>query len=194
MSNQRLSKLPTPERLANAALHYLARYAASEASLRRVLDNKIRRAAMRDEAFAADHDKQKKLRDSIDKIVEAHKRTGAINDAAFAETKVRSLRRVGRSARRIEQSLTQKGVKKADIQNALSPEEGEDAHEAELRAAMALARRRAVGPYRKKPRSNDPQEAMKEKAKEVATLARAGFSFDIIKKVFNESIEEESYN
>jgi SOS response regulatory protein OraA/RecX len=58
---RRTFKKPTPERLANAALYYLSRYAASEASLRRVLENRVRRAAMRDEAFAADREAQAAL-------------------------------------------------------------------------------------------------------------------------------------
>ncbi len=169
------SHRPTPERLANSALYYLSRYAASEASLRRVLENRIRRAAMRDEAFAKDEAAHKELAAAIDKIVETHKRSGALNDAAFAETKLHSLRRAGRSARRITQHLAHKGVKSEVIEAALA----EDEDGAEMKAALALARRRGLGPHRKGGASEDRAV----KAKETAAMARAGFSFDIIKKV-----------
>jgi len=40
---KKIPRIPTPESLANAALAYVEKYAASEASFRRVLLNKIRR-------------------------------------------------------------------------------------------------------------------------------------------------------
>jgi regulatory protein len=45
-----------------------------------------------------------------------------------------------------------------------------------LAAAIALARRRGLGPYRKK-------EGAAVRDKDVASLARAGFSYDIARKV-----------
>ncbi len=183
---RRKLKKPTPERLANVALHYLSRYAASEASLRRVLENRVRRAAMRDEAFAADKQAQAALAEAIENIVEKHKRAGSLNDKAYAETKVASLRRAGRSARRIAQQLAQKGVKADLIKAALAPEDGTDSQEVELKAARALARRRGLGPYRKGGASADRAVI----AKEVAALARAGFSFDTIKDVLGAGPED----
>lgn len=183
---RRKTKKPTPERLANVALHYLSRYAASEASLRRVLENRVRRAVMADETFAADAEAQASLAQGIDKIIETHKRTGVLNDQAFAEMKVSSLRRAGRSARRITQQLAQKGVKGEVIEAALEPEEGVDAQEAELKAAQAYARRRGLGPFRK----GGPSEDRAIKAKEIASMARAGFSFDTAKKILGAGPED----
>ncbi|MDD3181601.1 MAG: RecX family transcriptional regulator [Alphaproteobacteria bacterium] len=193
---RRKYRRPTLDYLANSALYYLSRYAASEASLRRVLDNKIRRAIMQDEVFAADHEAQAALRQAIDKIVETHIRTGVINDAAFAEMKVHSLRRAGRSARMITLKLSQKGLKPDVITKALLPEdEGEDPQKAELRAAQSFAKRRALGPYRKRPLSEadvaDSQAQTKQTVKDVTTLARAGFSFDVAKKVLDVDFDED---
>lgn len=180
-------KRPTPERLAHAALYYLSRYAASEGALRRVLANKIRRAAMADPAFAADKAAQAALAEAIEKIVATHKRTGVLNDAAFAETKVASLRRAGRSARRIAQSLAHKGVAAPLIDAALAAADEESGGGAEERAARALARRRGFGPFRK----GGPSADRAARLKEIASLARAGFSFDVAQKVLEaESIEE----
>ncbi len=178
-------KKPTPERLANVALYYLSRYAASEASLRRVLQNRVRRAAMRDEAFASDREAQAALAAAIEKIVEGHKLSGVLNDTAYAEMKVGSLRRAGRSARRIAQHLTQKGVKSGVIEEALAGDEDG----AELKAAQAFAKRRGLGSYRKGGASED----WKAKSKETASMARAGFSFDVIKKVLG-SVPEDFIN
>ena len=180
-------RIPTPDYLANSALYYLSRYAASEASLRRVLENKIRRAAMQNQEFASDHEALVKLRATIDQIVETHKRTGVINDAAFAEMKVNSLRRSGRSAKMINQKLAQKGLATTVINKALVEHDEEASpREADIKAAHAFAKRRCLGPYRKPSlagSSDDFDAEKKRKAKEITTLARAGFAFDIVKEV-----------
>ena len=185
-SKKRVFKKLTPERLANAALVYLGRYAASEASLRRVLENKIKRAALCDKDFAADHESQQKLYESIDQIVAHHIKNGIINDREFAAMKVASMQRSGKSSRRIAQNLAQKGIDSSLIEDALAPEEGDDPAEMELKAARAHARKRRLGPYRKGGASDDP----KIKSKEVASLARAGFSFDVAKQVLGELPED----
>lgn len=188
---RRSFRKPTPDYLANAALFYLSRYAASEGSLRRVLENKIRRAAMQDAAFAADHEAQAALKQAIEQIIETHKGTGVLNDKAYAEMKVHSLRRSGRSARVITQKLSQKGVKAEIIGTALIPDDGSDAAEAELRAAHAFAKKRGLGPYRKaKTMPLDRQAEIKRDTKEITTLARAGFSFDVAKRVLAVDLDE----
>ncbi|MDR3449648.1 MAG: regulatory protein RecX [Alphaproteobacteria bacterium] len=174
---QRPPKVPTAQNLANIALYYLARFAASEASLRRVLQNRLRRAAMRLPDFAADKEAQTRLREAIEKIIEGHIKSGAVNDAAFAETKVRSLRRQGRSRRMIAQKLAVKGIQGDVLQAAFDQhEEGGDAEEIELKAALALARRRKLGPFRKVPADED------RRRKDFAALARAGFSMGIVRR------------
>jgi regulatory protein len=167
--------LPTVESLGRAALRHLARYAASEAALRRVLENRIRRAAMRNAGFAADKEAQARLRECIPDIIAKHTKSGALNDVAFAETKLVSLRRAGRSKRAIQQKLAYVGVKKDIIQNVFeNDDEGE-----EIKAAASLARRRRLGVYRKG--GVDPERRQKD----VASLARAGFSLDIARKVLD---------
>lgn len=174
------TKIPTPTSLANAALHYLSRYAASEASLRRVLENKIRRAAMQHAEFAADADRQRLLRGEIDKLVEQHKRTGAINDAAFADAKVHSLRRQGRSGRLIKQKLAVKGLSSQIVEAALEAyNDGAEPADVELAAARAFAKKKKLGPYGA--RAAD----FEKKRKEIAALARGGFSMDIIRRVLD---------
>lgn len=182
---------PTPDSLSNAAVFYLSRYAASEASLRRVLENKIRRAAAQDDGFAQDAQLHATLRQAIDKIVETHKCTGAINDAAFAQMKVHSLRRSGRSSRAISQKLSQKGIAASHIAQALEPEDGTDLRQADLKAAHAFAKKRSFGPYRKeKPEeAEDKSLLQKRRSKEMASMARAGFPFDLIQQVLGGTLD-----
>jgi regulatory protein len=173
-------KIPTPQYLANVALHYLGRYAASESSLRRVLTNRMRRVAMENDVFAADHDLQTQLRSAIETIIETHKRTGALNDVTFAETKVNSLRRQGGSRHIIKQKLSLKGISAKLVDAALAQNaEGEAPEEIELKAARALARKRRLGPFRDKPADEE------RKRKDFAALMRAGFSSSIVRKALS---------
>jgi regulatory protein len=176
-------KIPTPQSLANVALYYLGRYAASEASLQRVLENRLRRVALENPSFAADHEKQSALRSAIETIIEGHKKTGAVNDAAFAETRINSLRRQGRSRRAIQQKLCAKGIRGEVLSAAfVQHEDGDEPQEVELKAATALARRRKFGPFRK---TVDDAVDQDRQRKEIAAMARAGFSIDMIRKVLS---------
>src|ERR1700722_3860684 len=111
----RAKKIPTAQSLEGTALFYLSRYAASEFSLRRVLENRLRRAAQRNPEFANDDALRDTLRAAIDAIVEKHKKSGTLNDVAYAGIKTASLRRAGRSARAIKLKLGQKGIAGAVI-------------------------------------------------------------------------------
>jgi regulatory protein len=177
-------KIPTQQNLANVALHYLGRFAASESSLRRVLDNRLRRAAMDNPDFAADVERQRTLRATIEAIIDGHKKTGALDDAAFAETKINSLRRQGRSCRMIQQKLAAKGIRRDIVGAALVQHaDGADPEEVELKAARALARRRKLGPFRKATADEGRQY------KDFAVMARAGFSPVIIRAALQSDIE-----
>jgi regulatory protein len=183
-------RIPTAQSLANIALQYLGRFAASESSLRRVLENRLRRVAMRLPAFAEDKTVQDKLREAIEKIIDQHKRSGVINDAVYAETKINSLRRQGRSRRIIAQKLAVKGVGGEVVAAAfVAHEDGADPRDAELKAARALAKKRAIGPFRKPARSKSIDEHL-QRRKEQAVLARGGFSFDVIRAVLGGDIED----
>jgi regulatory protein len=101
----------------------------------------------------------------VDEVVARAARTGLIDDTRYAEARVASLRRRGGSARAIQAKLAQKGVPKDAIAAALEGEP-EDEHT----AAHALARRRKLGPYR-------PGERGPYRDKDLAAMARAGFSY-----------------
>ncbi len=184
--------IPTAESLARAALDYLGRFAASEEGLRRVLRNRLRRVALRDDTFAADDVKQKSLQQEIENIIVRFKKSGALNDGAFAEMKAGNLRRAGRSRRYIQQKLAQSGVRQGAVAEALETVDADQSSDevqdnAELQAAMTLARRRRLGKYRAtKP---DAEQGRKD----LGTLARAGFSLDVARRALGASTEDEDW-
>ncbi len=186
---RKIMRAPTPDSLAEAALRYLSRYAASEQSVRRVLTNRLRRVSITNPAFAADTELHAKLHQAIDAIIARHKKTGTLNDASFAEMKIHSLRRAGRSRRAIMQKLTQKGVKAATITASL--DQADDPEAAEINAARQLAKRRRLGCFRQGDTSPD------QARKDLTAMARAGFSIAIARQVLQtnrDDDEDENYD
>jgi regulatory protein len=155
----------TAERLDRWALAYLERYSASADSLRRVLMRRVERSAR---AHGTDREADAKL---VEALVERFRRSGLLDDARFAEGRVETLRRRGASSRGIRQRLAAKGVAPELIARSLA--EGPS----DLAAAAALVRRRRLGPYR----PEREREAKRER--DMAVLARAGFGFDIARRV-----------
>lgn len=166
---------PDAAALHAAALLYLARYTATEATLRRVLDRTVERWARR-AAAAADRDDvaaraavaRAAVRDVVARLVAA----GAVNDASYAEGHARSLLRAGRSRRAATAKLTAKGVDPAIARSVLQRDE-----QSELSAALVLARKRRIGPFRE---GAPPDQAARRH--ELGVLARAGFPHDVARR------------
>ena len=157
----------SPKSLENAALHYLGRFASSAENLRRVLTRRVERSAR-----FHDIDRQEAA-GWIDALVGRFVKAGILDDNAYTEARIVSLRRRGASSRAITANLRQKGLASDVVAAAL---EGED-DDSELSAAVALVRRRRLGPYR-------PEADRREMhAKDMAVLARAGFSLDLARRV-----------
>lgn len=160
-----------PEALNAAALRYVERYAATAASLRRVLATRVRRHAPETIQEATPH---------IDEIVRRFERARLVDDRVFAQAKASSLTRAGASARMIRQKLSGKGVA-SELIGVTIAELG-DARDVELRAAVAYARRRRLGPFSRERTVEDRRE---ERTRELAALARRGFSFDVARRVID---------
>jgi len=166
----------TAKYLQNAAIFYLERYSASAEGVRRVLQRRVRKAR-RLEAPVMD-DVESAIEATVQKLIAA----GLIDDRQFAQTKARALHRRGTSARFTRQKLQMAGVDSETVQSALAAlggELGADAPEREWQAAVALARRRRLGPFRPA-----GQRAIR-RAKDLAAMARAGFAFDVARKVID---------
>jgi regulatory protein len=157
--------------LQRAAMAYLERYSSSRENLRRVLRRKVdNRCRLRGEDPAP-------FAPLIDDVVEKSLRIGLIDDTRYAEARVASLRRRGGSARAIQAKLAAKGLDRETVAAALQAEQGN-----EEAAAFAYARRRRLGPFRVKDRNTFRERDM-------AALARAGFGFDLVRRVMSGEAE-----
>jgi regulatory protein len=167
---------PDAASLHEAALDYLARYSATAATLRRVLQRRVQRwaraaAETGEEGIEA---ARAPLAAAIEAEIARMVALGAVNDAEFAASRARSLSRSGRSARFIAAHLAARGVTGATLRDVL-PGSDEEGSRTELAAALALARRRRIGPFRPADKPHDP-------IREQGILARAGFSHDTVER------------
>ena len=167
---------PDAASLHEAALNYLARYAATERGLRRILERRIDRWARAELSGGDDPEATAQqaaaARDLVRGVVTRLVAAGAVNDAEFAAGRVRSLARGGRSQRAIAAHLAAKGVSSEAIRAAL----GDDS-KGELAAALISARRRRIGPFR----GCDVTEPA-QRHKELGALARLGFTRDVAER------------
>src|SRR3712207_6680043 len=178
-TRRRTPRPVTPQRLYNRALFHLQRFASSSANLRRVL----MRGAMR----SARHHGTPPLPEAermVDEVIARLQAAGLLNDPLYAEARARGLAESGRSPRMIRAKLAQTGVPKPDVDRAL---EGlaEEAPDPELRGALILARKRTLGPFRPEAERRDSRQ------RDLAVLARAGYGYDVARRVIDaDSVEE----
>jgi regulatory protein len=163
----------TPDSLYKSALHYLERYAASQAGVRAVLQRNLKRRERRGEALP--EQAQQWIEQAVNKLSAA----GYLNDKAFAETKLVALRRAGASARVIKMKLTHKGVDTATLEAVLESDESNDKE-----AALAYAKRRRLGPFA------DARTRTEKRDKHIAALVRAGFSLSLARDLVAGKLEE----
>ena len=179
----------TEDGLRRAALHYLERYASSAENLRRVLRRKVRRSCLHHGTPPEAHEPD------IEAVVAACLRVGHVEDMRYAEMKAETLRRRGLSRRMILAKLAEKGVASETALAALdgvdaeasarAEEDGVTLDDADEAAARAFARRRRLGPYRRGERDETRRD------RDMAALARGGFSFEIARAIIDSPPEEE---
>jgi regulatory protein len=141
------------------ALGYLERFASSAENLRRVLRRRVRRRR------TSDNETVQRAAALIDDLVERYRRSGLIDDAAYAAARARGRLARGEPLRRIAAGLAAKGIAAEERASALDALR-ETAPDPDLAAACAFARRRRLGPYRR---------GLGDRARELAAFARAGF-------------------
>ena len=170
---KRAPRKATAKYLDNAALYYLSRFATSAENLRRVMMRKVMRSAQH---HGTDPDEGRAL---IEDLIGRFLGSGLLDDRAYAKTRAAGLHRRGNSARVIRGKLKQTGVDDDAITAALDArgEDNEAGEDPEPTAAATLAKRPRLGPLAIKPPEDDTRE------KHLAALARAGFSYDVARRV-----------
>ncbi|AGH97732.1 regulatory protein RecX [Micavibrio aeruginosavorus] len=172
-------KKVTPEYLRNSGLYYLQRFASSTAHFRSVMVRKIDRSCR----AHADLNRDECLQ-WLDSMIEDFIRQGLLNDHLYAEGAVNSLRRRGLSRRAIMNRLQVKGLDGETVNALLATHDAEqtggvqDQDAGDLHAALKLARRKRIGPF-----ATPGKDVDRDKA--IAAMGRAGFSYDIARRIMD---------
>jgi regulatory protein len=193
---------PTEAGVRAHAQRYLAERSTSRAHLRRLLLRRVERANTR--CAEARRVPPEQLRAWVDAALDTAARVRLVDDARYAADRAATLARRGGSDPVIRARLQEKGVAAHDIEQALDTL-GTRADRT-LVAALALARRRRVGPFRveEEPRDDDADAAddasrpagrdawggAPEHSRALGILARGGFPWDVANRVLAMSREE----
>ena len=186
MTRKKPAPIPDAAGLRAAALHYLARYAASSGNLRRVLRARIDRAARQHPELHGDAERLNALRQEADNIVAMCLREQYLDDDAYAAMKARRGRIQGKSSAALAARLQSQGLTRTQISGALAAADGDDA-QAEYKAALLLARRKRLGRFRAQ-----PADAAVQRRRDLAVLARAGFSRAVAHRALRDEDDEMS--
>src|SRR4051812_37794645 len=181
-AGRRPPRRPDESSLHNAALAYLGRFAASTEMVRRVLMRRIERAAR---AELIERSAGLAL---VETIVARLAAAGLVDDRSFAEQRARTLLRRGTAPAHLAAALGAKGISRAEAGRALAGL-GEEIPDLGRAAALGLARRRRLGPYRRSDRAA-------HRDRDFAALARAGHAPEIARWVVDaedlETLEAEA--
>jgi len=163
--------------LENSAVYYLQRYDSTAENLRRVLTRKVRRAAMHPESTVDAAQAAEWIAAVVAKMI----RLGYVDDTRTATVKARGLFAKGAPPATIRRRLARAGAGEDAIAAAIAEIAGDAASETELTraAAITLARRKRLGPYRAEADRADRRQ------RDMATLARAGFDFETARRVID---------
>ena len=170
----------SPTYLHNAGLYYLQRFSSSSENFKKIMIRKVRKSC----AHHKDQDYEECCT-MVDALVEKFIALDLLNDDLYTASKINTLRRQGKSERAILSNLRSKGLSAKQIQKHLERhnlEMADNSKDAEQMAALIFARKKRLGPFQ------GQKETPHEKA--LASLARAGFSYDIAQKTLKYSSEE----
>ncbi len=163
-------KKPTKVRLRNIALYYLERFETSKENLRAVLRRRIDKYAFFDKEY-----NPAEAYSWADEVVEECLARNFVNDERFAGFKINSYLNAGKPKRYIEQKLKQKGIDEKTVSTLF-----ENLEYSELETALNFARKKRIGRFR-----SDENSRAENRQKDLGTLVRAGFDFEVAKEVLD---------
>ena len=151
------------KKLLKYAVDYLSKYDSSKVNLVNVLKRKILR-------LKTTNYEKRKLFNMIESIIIKLEKNKFIDDNRYSSTKILSLSNSGKSKNFIFNYLIKKGVNKTQIQNNFNLMQ-QDNDNWELNSAKIFAKKKKL------------LEKNESYEKKLAKMARAGFSYDICKKI-----------
>ena len=166
---KRQPKKITPQRLKNIALYYLKRFESSTQNLRQVLRRRVN-----DYAYHNPEWHKQEAYEWIEELLADFERLGYLDDARYAEMKVKDYAASGKSARYIVGKLKLKGIGESEVIALLENQEYDP-----FAAALHFAKKKKIGPFR------DESVREENRQKDLGALVRAGFDYDTASQVLS---------
>jgi len=171
-SKRKIPKRISESYLRNSALYYLQRHPASVAHFLTVMDRKMKRSLR----AHPDQVLEPFMAFLREKLVPDFQRLGFLDDALYAAGLKNSLTRKGLPKAEIKRRLKTKGLGGETIDEHANLDDHND-----LNAALIFIRRKKLGAFAT--REKDPQ-------KELGSMARYGFSYDIASRALKMDMAE----
>ena len=166
----------TIDEIRNFAYSYLEKYSPSKQQLRTYLFKKLikknQKISNKKESFAL-----------IDTVISTLADQKLLSDEVYSDAKSKAFLRRGYSLNKIRYSLIKKGIDDRYIKASISKIK-ENESDPDFISAIKLCKKRRIGPSRDE--SNRPLFYKKD----ISILARAGFSYEISKRVLDIPKEE----
>ncbi len=160
----------TKQRLKNIGLYYLQRFETSTENLRQVLYRRIQKYAFQNPEF-----NRGEAEGWVEEVLAEFQNYGYISDERYAELKVKNYMAAGKSLRYIQGKLKAKGIDENLIEQYAEEQEYDP-----FAAAMRLARKKHLGPFRR-----DEEERRDNRQKDMRTLVAAGFDYETVMAVLD---------
>ena len=159
--------MPEISDLVKYAINYLSKYSSSKKNLERILKNKIRRTNIeKKEKFI--------LYKSIPEVLKKLEKNNFINDYNYASSKINIFISNGKSKIFIKNYLFKKEIDEKLSADIFTELDAEDSNW-EINSARIFARKKNF------------QKNNKNNEKNLSKMARAGFSYEIAKKILEEN-------
>ena len=166
----------TVDEIRNWSFSYLEKYSASKQQLKTYLLKKILKKSYKSV-------NKKEIYNLIDVVISSLEKQKFVSDKYYSDYKSKIFYKKGYSLNKIRYNLIMKGIDQKYIKDSISKIKEKES-DPDFFSAIKVCRKRRIGPCRE-----ESNRSLFFK-KDISILARAGFSYDISKKVLNISKEE----
>ena len=166
----------TIEDIRNFAYTYLEKYSPSKQQLRTYLFKKMTKINQKISS-------KKETFNLIDTVISSLEEQKLLSDKYYSDAKSKAFFRRGYSLKKIRFNLIKKGINEKYIKDSILKIK-EDEVDPDFFSAIKACKKRRIGPSREE--SNRPLFYKKD----ISILARAGFSYDVSKKVLELSKDD----
>ena len=176
--NRKKTLKVTVEEMRNFAFAYVEKYAPSKQQLKTYLLKKYLK-------ISVSNVKKQDVKNLIDIVLSDLEKSKFINDKFYSESKAKSMIQRGNSINKIRNYLIGKGINDQFIKDTVDKIH-EDNSDQDFFSAIKICKKKRIGPARVE--ANRPLFYKKD----IAVLARAGFDFEISRKVMDMTDDEYS--